>query len=182
MMHITYFVHGTTQDNMEHLASGQNDIHLGERGIQESHKLNDMTKDRNFDVIFLSDLSRAIETAEIAFGKRNIQMVKDARLREIDYGDLTQRPTKDVYPLMPAKINEPFPNGESCKDVEKRIREFLEDAKKEYDGKHIAIVCHKTPQLAIEVITQGKTWEQAIKDDWRLKNPKAWKPGWKYEF
>ena len=47
-----------------------------------------------------------------------------------------------------------------------------------YNGKHIAIVAHKAPQLAIQVLTQGKTWQQAIEEDWR--KTKAWKPGWEY--
>jgi broad specificity phosphatase PhoE len=64
------------------------------------------------------------------------------------------------------------------KDVEKRIKSFLDDLKKQYPGKHVAFVCHKAPQLALEVITKGKTWKQAVADDWR-KNGK-WQPGWDY--
>ena len=49
---------------------------------------------------------------------------------------------------------------------------------KNYNGKHIAIVAHKAPQLAFQVITQGKTWEEAIEQDWR--KTKSWQPGWEY--
>ena len=38
---------------------------------------------------------------------------------------------------------------------------------------------HQAPQLALEVLLNGKTWEQAFADDWR--KTKAWKPGWEYE-
>ena len=47
------------------------------------------------------------------------------------------------------------------------------------DNKTVAIVAHRAPQLAFEVITMNKTWEEAIKDDWR--NTKSWQPGWRYE-
>jgi alpha-ribazole phosphatase/probable phosphoglycerate mutase len=46
-------------------------------------------------------------------------------------------------------------------------------------GAHIAIVAHQAPQLALEVIAKGKTWEEAIKTDWRKTG--AWQPGWIYE-
>ena len=64
-------------------------------------------------------------------------------------------------------------------DVEERIKSFCNDLLKNYEGKHIAIVAHKAPQLAFQVITEGKTWEEAIEQDWR--KTKSWQPGWEYE-
>lgn len=75
-------------------------------------------------------------------------------------------------------VDTPFPNGESYKDVEKRITSFVEYLRANHDGKHIAIVAHQAPQLALEVLLGGKTWRQAIEEDWRKQ--KAWKPGWEY--
>ena len=66
------------------------------------------------------------------------------------------------------------------KDVEKRIRDFIDFLKnnKEYEGKVIGIVAHRAPQLAFEVITKNITWEEANKNDWR--KTKNWQPGWEY--
>ena len=75
-------------------------------------------------------------------------------------------------------INTPFPNGESYKDVEKRIADFLKFLKNNYSNKHIAIVAHQAPQLALDVLLEDKTWPQAIQEDWR--HEKAWKAGWDY--
>ncbi|MBU1111166.1 MAG: histidine phosphatase family protein, partial [Nanoarchaeota archaeon] len=75
-------------------------------------------------------------------------------------------------------IDKKYPNGESYKDVENRIADFIKFLKENYDDKHVAIVAHQAPQLAIEVLLKGKTWEQAINEDWR--KVKAWKPGWIY--
>ena len=75
-------------------------------------------------------------------------------------------------------ISEPFPNGESMLDVEKRIRDFSQYLLNNYDGKTIAIVAHKAPQLAFEVITKNITWEEALDNDWR--KTKSWQPGWEY--
>ena len=76
-------------------------------------------------------------------------------------------------------IDTPFPNGESLKDVEERIKSFLEDVKKKYPGKRIGIVAHRAPQLAIEVITKNISWEEATNNDWRKTGD--WQPGWIYE-
>ena len=38
---------------------------------------------------------------------------------------------------------------------------------------------HHAPQLALEVILNGKTWQQAFAEDWRPL--KKWQPGWEYE-
>ncbi len=97
-------------------------------------------------------------------------------MRECNYGDLTQKSEDSVdYRNF---INNPFPNGESLKDVENRVKEFLDDLYKNYAGKHIAIMAHKAPQLALEVILNNRAWEQAIERDWR--NTKSWQPGWEY--
>ena len=65
------------------------------------------------------------------------------------------------------------------KDVEKRIRQFIEYLKENYLGKTIGIVAHRAPQLAIEVLSKGITWEDALENDWR--RTKSWQPGWEYE-
>ncbi len=170
---ITYFVHGTTQDNIDHLASGHNDIELSEKGIKEGKELGIQRKDK-FDVVFTSDLKRAIDTAKLAFDKR-CPHIKDSRLRECDYGDLTQKhKTWSIADYIKIK----YPNGESYLDVQKRMDSFLQFLKENYDGMHVAIVSHQGPQLALDVLSKKMTWEDAIANDWR--NTKNWQPGWEY--
>ena len=176
---ITYFVHGTTTDNEQGLASGWKDCGLSELGRKQSRELRDQTRDKKFDVVFCSDLKRAVESTEITW-KNIYPIVRDNRLRECNYGDLNGADAEKVDSLAYKSIDKPFPNGESYMVVEERIREFLEDLLNMYAGKHVAIVAHKAPQLALDVILNGKSWEQAMKEDWRLKAPKEWKPGWDY--
>ena len=64
-------------------------------------------------------------------------------------------------------IDVPFPNGESLLDVEKRIRNFVEYLKENFDNKTIGIVDHRAPQLALEVITKKLSWSTVIEQDWR---------------
>lgn len=105
--------------------------------------------------------------------------MQDARLRECNYGDYNGKASSIVEPMQEVNIMSAFPNGESYEGVKARIADFLEMLKRDYAGKNVAIVAHKAPQLALDVLLQGKTWEQAFVEDWRKS--KAWKPGWSYE-
>ena len=175
---ITYFVHGTTTDNENSLATGWAPGELSERGKQEAKNLGQLVINKNFDVVFCSDLKRAIDSAKLGFGEK-YKIIQDKRLREANYGDYTEKPAKIFKNNMNDFIDVPFPNGESYKDVEERIREFCEYLKNDYNEKHIAIVAHQAPQLALNVILKEKTWAQAIKEDWR--KTRTWQPGWEYE-
>lgn len=180
VVNITYFVHGTTVDNENDLASGWYDTELSELGRKQSIELKKLIKNRNFDVVYCSDLKRAVDSARLTFGNA-IKIIQDKRLRECNYGDYTRRKSGEMDKLTLEHINKPFPNGESYKDVEKRVRSFLDDLLNKYSGKNIVIVAHKAPQLALDVLLKGKTWEHAVKEDWRLKHPPEWKPGWEYK-
>ena len=135
--------------------------------------------DKKFDVVFCSDLKRAVTSAKLTW-EGVYQIIQDARLRECNYGtlngassDIVDRVIEEEY------IEKPFPEGESYEDVKARVADFLEFLKKNYDGKEVAIVSHKAPQLAIEVLLNGKTWQEALAQDWRKTH--KWQPGWEYE-
>lgn len=174
---ISYFVHGTTYDNLEHKASGWSQVELSPKGIEQSFELSNKFDHSVIDVVFCSDLKRAIDSAHNIFGKDDLEIIQDARLRECNYGDLNGQDNSLVK--YEDHITTPFPNGESMQDIEARIKSFCEYALKEYYGKHIAIVAHKAPQLALEVLTNNVSWDYAIEHDWR--KTKAWQPGWAYE-
>ena len=175
MIKITYFVHGTTKDNEKNISTGQAHGELSELGIKQSKELPNQIRNKKFDVVFCSDLKRAVDSAKISFGEA-YEIIQDKRLRECNYGGLNQAGEEKI--VYSEHIEEPFPGGERLKDVEKRIFDFIKFLKQNYKGKHVAIVAHKAPQLALEVLTKAKTWEKAIKGDWR--NKKAWQPGWEY--
>ncbi len=174
---ITYFVHGTTTDNQKEISSGWKDVELSEKGIEQSKILPNQIGSKKFDVVFCSDLKRAVESAEISF-KGKFLIIQDKRLRECNYGDFNGKPSEIVEPMQEESITKRFPNGESYEDVKKRMNDFLKFLKKNYDGKHIAIVAHKAPQLALDVLIKKRTWSQAFAEDWRKR--KAWQAGWEY--
>lgn len=176
---ITYFVHGTTTDNEQHISSGWKDAELSELGVQQAIALNELTKGQKFDVVFCSDLKRAHDSAKLAW-EGVYQIIPDERLRECNYGTLNGGPSDVIEPMQEGEcIEKPFPEGESYENVKVRVADFLESLKKNYDGKYVAIVAHKAPQLSLDVLLKGKTWQQALAEDWR--KTKSWQPGWMYE-
>jgi alpha-ribazole phosphatase/probable phosphoglycerate mutase len=163
-------------DNEKDIATGWLPGELSELGIEQAKNLVKQVADKKFDIVFCSDLKRAVDSAQLGFGDK-YEIVEDSRLRECNYGDLNGA-VHTFKDNMLYYVDHAFPNGESYLDTEKRMRGFCDFLKKEYDGKHVAIVAHQAPQLALEVIANGKTWDEAISGDWR--KAKAWQPSWEY--
>lgn len=173
---IVYFVHGTTTDNSEHKSTGWIPGELTEKGIQQSIDLKNQINMDEIDLVISSDLKRAIDSADYTFNGIK-EILHDERIRECNYGDLNGQDASLVK--YEEHITDSFPNGESLKEVESRLRNFCDYLLENYDGKTIALVAHKAPQLALEVITKKITWEEAIDKDWR--KTKSWQPGWIYK-
>lgn len=172
---IIYFVHGTTTDNLDHKSTGWIPGELSEKGIQQSIDLKEQINLDKIDLVISSDLKRAVDSANYTF--ENIkEILHDERIRECNYGDYNGQDTSLVR--YEDHIDTPFPNGESLKDVENRVKDFCNYLLENYDGKTVALVAHKAPQLALEVITKNISWEEAIDKDWR--KTKSWQPGWIY--
>lgn len=177
MVKITYFVHGTTTDNLKDISSGWADVELSEKGIQQSVDLKDQIKGKKFDVVFCSDLKRAVESTKLTFDGQ-APIIQDKRLRECNYGKFNGQTSEIVEPMQEKSITEKFPDGESYEDVKARMTDFLKFLKDNYDGKSVAIVAHKAPQLALDVLLKEKTWKSAFAQDWRKTH--SWQPGWEY--
>lgn len=174
MVEIIFEAHGTTFDNEAHLSSGHNDIELSPLGIKQSGEMGVRYKDDHFDAIFCSDLQRAYKSAEIAFGNK-WPIIQDSRLRECDYGDLTQKPSTEVDEQKPQRLEVPFPNGESYKETTFRMKEFLKELLKKYDGKRVMIIGHRATQYGLDHIINGVPMLQLVTTHFK------WQPEWRYE-
>lgn len=175
MVTIVFEAHGTTFDNEAHVASGHNDVALSPLGEKQSAEMGERHKDDHFDAIFCSDLQRSYRSAEIGFGT-TWPIIKDARLRECNYGDLTQHPSAEVDPEKPKRIDVPFPNGESYMQTTARMKLFLQDLARDYENKRIMIIGHRATQYALEHLIKGIPLSEVIPAPWK------WQPGWIYDF
>jgi len=180
MIRIIYFGHSTTTDNEGGLSTGWAPGELSKMGIKQAKELGKSIDKKQFDVVFSSDLKRAIDSAKLVFGSKR-KIIQDKRLRECNYGDYTGNPAEEFKDKekMIQHVDEPFPNGESYNDVEKRIYDFLEFLKKNYNEKTIAVFSHGAPQLALNVLLKNKTWPQTIKE-YQTEKHGILNPGWEY--
>lgn len=174
MVTIIFEAHGTTHDNEAHLASGHYDVELSPLGEEQAKELGDRYKNDLPDVVFCSDLQRSYRTAEIAFEGKKVAIIKDRRLRECDYGSMTRNPSDRVDAEKPKRIERPFPNGESYEQTTARMREFLKDLLRDYDGKRVMIVGHRATHYALDNLINKIPLENAITALWK------WQPGWTY--
>ncbi|MCL5410910.1 MAG: histidine phosphatase family protein [Patescibacteria group bacterium] len=175
MVTIIFESHATSIDNEAHRSSGWSSIDLSELGLRQAKELGERYKDEHFDTIFCSDLLRSYKTGEIAFGDRGFPIIQDERLRECDYGDLTNHSSEEVEGQKSERINKSFPNGESYLQTTARMKDFLEDLLKKYDGKKVMIIGHRATQYGLENLILGKPLEEVIPAPWK------WQPGWKYK-
>jgi len=175
MVTIIFEPHPTTIDNEAERASGWYDVELSELGLERAELLGDRRRDEKFDAVFCSDLQRSYKSGQIAFEGTDVPIFIDWRLREADYGEMTQKPSSEVGPQKPNKITEPFPGGESYEMTIARMKSFLEDLLKFYDGKRVMVIGHRATQYALEHLILGKPLEEVVPAPW------SWQPGWEYE-
>ena len=157
---IIFEFHSTSLDNEAGVASGWSDPPLSDRGRKLAKDLGERRRGERFDAVFCSDLRRAIETAEIAFGPA-ITVRSDRRLREYDYGKMTGAPVEQIHAERPARVDTPFPEGESLRDVAERIHDFLNDLARDWDSKRLVLIGHGATKLALDHLLGGLSLEDA---------------------
>lgn len=128
--------HGETTDNKEKIFSGSRNVNLTEEGIEEAKKIGEELKDDKITKAYQSSQIRSKHTLELALNgyHPDIQVIEDDRIRERDYGDLTGKSKTELensdpenYKLWHRSYDVPPPNGESIKDIEVRVMEFLNE-------------------------------------------------------
>ena len=137
-MEIYIVRHGETVWNKSRLLQGSRDIELSEEGRQAAVGRREQLKDIDFDIIYSSPLSRAYETACIIRGDKDTEIIKDNRLREIDFG-----------------VNEGKNSLELQKDKTNPFCKFFDDPKNyeaPEDGESLQEVCVRTKEFMQQVI------------------------------
>ena len=171
---IVYETHSISVDNERGVATGWLDGALSERGRELARELGRRRREDDLAAVYSSDLGRAVETAEIAFGGSGIPIRFDARLRECDYGELNGAPVARIKAMRSSRIDEPYPGGESYRDCVVRMRDFLDDLLPEHDGERALLVGHAATRWALQHVLVGKPLEELV------DAPFEWQEGWEF--
>jgi broad specificity phosphatase PhoE len=143
--------HGETEWNRKRIIQGKkNNISLNKKGIRQANKLAAYFNTKHIDYIISSPLKRALQTALIIAQRKNLEVIVDNGLSEIDYGRWSGKKSTEVSELFKSEwekfINEPqkfaFPEGESMMHFYKRV---VKSFKAIPADKDVLIVTHVNP-------------------------------------
>ncbi len=149
-MSITLVRHAESIANSEGLLCGQLDSCLTKRGVETAKDIKLSLKRKGIEpaerTIFCSPLKRAVDSMHQSIGVE-IPFEKDARLMETNTGKLSKLTLSEVHKEHPWTRQEGkhftcrYPEGESCEDVNKRMKEFIQD-KVIQSNKHLLVFGH----------------------------------------
>lgn len=142
--------HGETLWNIQKRMQGWNDSPLTEKGIIQAKLLEKRLSNIQFSTIYTSPLGRALTTAKIIRGNRNIPLIESEKLKEINLGlweGLSSEEIENIDEEQQYNFwNRPElykPNtGETFQDVTKRTVELVMKAIESHKGTNILIVTH----------------------------------------
>lgn len=152
--------HGETEMNIKGVYYGWTDCGLSERGIMQAEDLADILQNVSFDAVISSSLIRAVVTAAVVSGFTPEEIIKDDRLRELNFGDWEGLHHSEVL----EKHREAWekwgsdwkntapPGGESFTEIYSRVKGCIEDILREYKGKKVLIVSHHGTMRVIPMV------------------------------
>lgn len=154
MMTRIYLIrHGQTDFAKNRLYCGHSDIPLNKTGRAQARCLKNVFTDMQLSAVYISDLPRAKETAEIAFKNNKVSVTEDKRLREINFGLWEGLPLDEIHKKHQSKYSKwlkkplsiTIPKGEKLLSLKKRVKDFLKDRIETQKAKDIAVVSHAGP-------------------------------------
>ncbi|MGH2699210.1 MAG: histidine phosphatase family protein [Actinomycetota bacterium] len=141
--------HGATDWSEAGRFTGWRDIPLNDVGRRQAELLRGRVRATEFDGIWSSDLSRAMETARIAVGGARA----DERLRELDFGELEGRTwdqcPHDVQAGLLAFDDFAALRGESVGELRDRVRAFIDTLP---DGNHLVVTHGGVIRILLRVV------------------------------
>lgn len=129
--------HGETEENIKKTYYGDIDCQLTLKGIEQAELLGKKLQHINFDKVFCSEKKRAKETLKKIY--QGEDFIVDSRLNERKFGifegknyNQLQRSFKSEYDGWTKNWKNYCPeNGESFVQVYHRVKDFMDDLKKE---------------------------------------------------
>lgn len=167
--------HGETDYTVEKRYCGSAiDAPLNKKGIRQARQLRRRLSKHKIDAIYASPMTRTLQTANIALGKRGIKLFKDVLLRESNLGKWEGHTLDEIKVKFPMDVQKWYQDpikcgatgGETPIILHKRVTRFL---RKLYHGNHngrtIAIVTHSGPFRIIV----GEMNGNGLNDFWKLE-------------
>ncbi|MEG0372179.1 MAG: histidine phosphatase family protein [Clostridium sp.] len=143
--------HGQTEWNIEKRLQGRGNSPLTQEGIEKAYELRKRLKDIPIDVIYTSPIERALHTAQILKGDKDVEILSCEGLMEMSFGTYEGRKTDeiskecpewDINLIMEGNTTLAAPEGENLGQVRDRVKEAMDHIIAMHKGKHILVVAH----------------------------------------
>lgn len=149
---VTMYVvrHCEAMGNVDRVFQGNTDFDISPLGAKQLEKLKERFKDVPIDAVYSSPKIRAYKTAQSIVGDKNIEIIKDDGLRELNGGIIEGLKFTEIYERWP-EVEESWTyapqdfateGGEPMRDVYTRIWNTVLKIAKENSGKTVAIATH----------------------------------------
>ncbi len=143
--------HGETDFNVQRRYAGLTDVPLNARGMEQAQQLAQRLADQSLDVIVVSPLTRARQTAEavqLLHPETPLVVMEDFAERHLGvYEGLTGEEARQRYPELWARYctrqtDDAPDGGETIRQLDERVARGLTKLKEAYAGKTVLLVCH----------------------------------------
>ena len=137
-MKICLVRHGETDWNKLGRLQGSSDIPLNETGMMQASLAAQALKDKGYELVITSPLTRAKQTAQMIADLSGLSLIEMDAFKERCFGDaegLLKEEREQLYP------DNKFPNLESYKDLATRLRKGLTEITK-LPYEQVIVVAH----------------------------------------
>ncbi len=177
--------HGQTDWTTEGRWQGQLDPPLNENGRKQARQLAQELSCQNLQILYSSDLWRAMQTAQIIRTQLNLMLVPEPRLREIDLGLWQGVLSLDIQAQYPREFQQWYvsplsirpPGGEDIPTLAKRVLPVINEIIVRHPGASVGIIAHELPIAVVlcrsaglplarirSMTLQPGTWKQVTLD------------------
>ena len=171
---IYLFRHGRTHDNVDGEFSGWHNTGLIKSGFEDAKIVAERMKKKKFQVAIHSHLKRSKQTLkEVMKGHSECKIIlEDDRIIERNYGKfndishlkIVMKNSPEEYDSWHRGYTNRPPQGESFKDVEKRVRSFIKDIKKfiKKNKVNVAISAHGNSIRIFRKVMERASRKEAV--------------------
>jgi broad specificity phosphatase PhoE len=153
--------HGETDWNRDRRFQGHADPPLNETGREQAHALATELAGEGIELVYTSDLARAVETAEIVAARLGTDVRSMRDLREIDVGEwqgLTWQEIEERYPAGARSWHEHgagWESGETYEQLGERVVAALRRIASEHPEERVLVVGHGGTIRATRAFIEG---------------------------
>lgn len=169
--------HGETDWNKARKIQGCTDIPLNDYGRELARKTGEGMKDIPIDMVITSPLIRAKETAQLVMAGRDVPVIENKEIQEMNFGEYEGRPSDEepTASILKAFFKSPgeYPppeQGESIPQLLTRTGKFLEELYRnaELQDKNILVSTHGAAMTGLVNNIKGQL---EVNDFWKMGVP-----------